>query len=1010
MLWNFVENNEWDVPSICKIARLVILPKPNAKSSQPIHQRLIALLCIPYLAYSKARFTECIPWQLAVFPENVCGGISGRKASDITHTLAMESELSISTGEAIIGIKLDRSKCFDRIVVKIIVELGIVLGLDSKFLISWAKLYDGFERYICWNSCISDKPLKNSNGIAQGDTASVLAINILMSSWSLMISSFPNVRSAVFVDDAYMLAKVEHATELAQALQATKAFDLLAGQALNLAKSSVWATSAKARKLLPRHFSELLVENFVGVLGGFIKADAHPRIFDASSPFHTIKALISDIASLPIDFRARVRLISAKVIPKITFNAEVKPWARKCIESFTSAITNALWKDRPIWRSTEILFALATNPIACHPPSAIAATTICNIVARCRQDPEFMKSWHELQKAKIVKKGLLDLFIEACKTLKLNFRPPCSLGFLDFPVCHFLDLVPSALRKLLRLAASQSLYQDALLSKRKDFVQGGSGILDTDSSSLPRHVKPWWTYKFPFDENFYLGPLTGALPTANRLYKAELADSPCCRFCGAPSETIQHLTECIKVAEVLGPQTCPMESQPQWKTHGIMEVPQHLVDAMKQEPDPPTMVFRNPGSNITLWTDGSVVGGHHMFSRSLGFAVIDHNGSVVCAQGFRDLWATSFKAELLGVLFALKASIPHVTGSITVVTDCWSLVKRARKLQQLTEVPLNTPYWKIWNEIFDLVQFGNRSRLIMKWIRAHQADGDQRAANFDQQMNRVADNVAKNCALEAAPLAPSVIASYKAHLHFSRVWLVKLSKLVGENRLQSSDNIVNDNSELVVSPGEIVDTHLQSMKDRFVKWPWDDNESLYNWAMNAQILPKPKTWAHSDFWWSTMWNFFQKLKWIQGDGMGMSIYELAFRFWQESKLVPPEVTSKSGDSFMLLVLWVRHFIREAKKVKAVLFPPSVVYEPRKVWYASHTFPYGRFLNGRIFASNSHLHSFASWMIKLPNGGKKAADWTQSLNSLPWPYERRYRSVPDTQFRGNNLFIFLKGPL
>lgn len=79
MLWNLVENHEWDVPSVCKIARLVILPKPNAKSSQPIHQRLIALLCVPYVAYSKARFTECIPLQLAVFPKNVRGGIAGRK-------------------------------------------------------------------------------------------------------------------------------------------------------------------------------------------------------------------------------------------------------------------------------------------------------------------------------------------------------------------------------------------------------------------------------------------------------------------------------------------------------------------------------------------------------------------------------------------------------------------------------------------------------------------------------------------------------------------------------------------------------------------------------------------------------------------------------------------------------------------------------------------------------------------------------------------------------------------
>ena len=131
-----------------------------------------------------------------------------------------------------------------------------------------------------------------------------------------------------------------------------------------------------------------------------------------------------------------------------------------------------------------------------------------------------------------------------------------------------------------------------------------------------------------------------------------------------------------------------------------------------------------------------------------------------------------------------------------------------------------------------------------------------------------------------------------------------------------------------------------------------------------------------------MWDFFRKLKWIQSEGIGMSIYELAFRFWHETKLVPPEVIATSGDSLMLLVLWVRHFIREANAVKAKLFPPNVVYEPRKVWYASHTFPYGRFLNGRIFAFNSHLNSFAAWICNLPNGGKKAADWSQPLNSLP----------------------------
>ena len=67
-------------------------------------------------------------------------------------------------------------------------------------------------------------------------------------------------------------------------------------------------------------------------------------------------------------------------------------------------------------------------------------------------------------------------------------------------------------------------------------------------------------------------------------------------------------------------------------------------------------------------------------------------------------------------------------------------------------------------------------------------------------------------------------------------------------------------------------------------------------------------------------DFFRNLKWIQGDGLGMSIYELAFQILAGNETRSPEVTSKSGDSFMLLVLWLRHFIREAKKVKAVLFP------------------------------------------------------------------------------------------
>lgn len=102
----------------------------------------------------------------------------------------MANESSLVKKQPLVGIKLDRSKCFDRIVVPITVALGEKLGLDSKYLKTWAKLYNGFERYICWHSFISDSPLMASNGVAQGDTSSVLAINILMSAWAFVVQSF----------------------------------------------------------------------------------------------------------------------------------------------------------------------------------------------------------------------------------------------------------------------------------------------------------------------------------------------------------------------------------------------------------------------------------------------------------------------------------------------------------------------------------------------------------------------------------------------------------------------------------------------------------------------------------------------------------------------------------------------------------------------------------------------------------------------------------------------------
>ena len=980
MLWNKIEDSDWEVPSCFKFARLIIIPKPTAKTAQPIHQRLIALLSIPYLAYSKARFSASIPWQLCVFPSNVCGGVAGRKASDISHTLAMANEISLVKKQPLVGIKLDRSKCFDRICVPIIVALGEKLGLDPKYLKTWAKLYNGFERFVCWHSFISEAPIIGSNGVAQGDTSSVLAVNILMSAWAFVVKAFPSIRAAVFVDDAYLYTEACNVETLAQAVAATEAFDTMAGQELNLSKSSVWATSPAAKKEILRVFPNVQCEDFVEVLGGFVKASSVPKVLNSPDLFQTIKNFIHDIARLPVDFRAKVKLISLKIVPKITFASEIRPWPRKSVEAFTSAIIFALWGNRPTWRSAEILFACATDPTRCHPPSAIAATTILNIISRCQQSCDFFQQWIELQSHKVLKKGLLDLFINSCQVSGLSFEPPCSLRFLDFPAFHFLDLQPAALRKILRVASSQALYQSVLSSKRKDFSKLGSGVLDCDSTCLPRRLKPWYNNPFVLDESFYLGALTGAIPTANRLYSAGVISKPNCRFCNAAEEDIFHLTQqCRCVENTLGSSKCPLSDQPHWDSHGIVEVPAHLVDAYKQSPPDPIIQFGITTPNVTLWTDGSLVGGRHMFSRTIGFSVIDHFGRIVCAQGRRDMWATAFKAELLALLFAVRAAFDSITGILTVVSDCKSLIWVARTIQQTGTIPLNLAHRRIWEEIFDKVGFGEQSRLVLRWVRAHQVDNSFLVqATFDQEMNKIADRVAKTHAVQASPVLPSFFNGVQKQLFWKRRWLVQLSKVIGEHRIEQTDAQVQTADPI---PPAVDEDAFTDVRTRFVRWPWNDNEALYNWSIPPENIGHPKKWAFDKKWWDITLGFFRRQRWALGDYQ-MSIYEVAFHFWKDVKMMPPECASGNAGCFLLIVRWIRMVIREAKKLKLHLWPVDINYEPRKALFLSHTFPYGRFSGGRLFASNAQLAAFGRFIAVLPNGGNSATSWDRPVNAIP----------------------------
>ena len=970
-IWNMIEIGKWSLPQVFQIARLTMLPKPGAKTMQPIDRRLINLLNIHYLLWSKVRFQHLTKWQQEVFPRTVCGGVKGRQTSDIAHHIGVANELAISTNTPVVGVKIDRSKCFDRIAINIVVCIARKLGLPERYLNVWTQLYQNFRRFLTLGQYIDDTLLASSNGVAQGDSASVLAVNLLMSAWTAVLKVFPNIQSFVFIDDAYLLAGADHLTELAQAVQTTKLFDSLVGQKFNPEKSAGWATSKRAKKDMAQLIPDIPCSDFTAVLGAFVKSCSKTKTFDTIAHGEIIRQVLKDIFSLPVGLKQKAFLVGSKVISKMLYLPELNPWARLSLDSFQSNILGVLWGDRPHWRCAELVFALLTNPVRSHPQHAIAAQVIMNIASRCRKDNRFFQLWCSLCLAKkVITKGLLDALLKACATLNLNFTPPESIEFLGQKF-SFLEVTPRLLRRILRVASVQSLYKAAITSSRKDLQNWGSGVIDSDLSVFREPCKPWKLQGL--DSATIVGPMVGACPTANRLYKGGLLTTPRCRFCSeCDYEDIRHLTgECRGTRELLGNPGNLFPDQPNYLSHGIREVPQFLLDTWARTV-PPTVSSpaANPYEAVRVWGDGSVCNGDHFFSKTLAFALINQDGSTILTKGWQDPLGCSYKAEL----FALLHCVQIFLGDIEFTTDCSSLIRVWGVVRESSELPDNLAYREIWFNIRQTVFCDGHDRLKLLWVKAHQVDSGLVPMTETQRNNRVADQVASSTAKAVTPIDPSIVASWRHHSYNHWIWLCKLTKAIASLKPKSEDRIndpgVDPPNEVAPPSSSSLNQEDAALRNRFSKWDWGLDEQQYTWSSASRGQGPPKKWPHSPDLWVRTVEFLGQLKWRTGD-CAVSIYCIAFLFWIRTKIIPPTLLRGTEGTFHLMVQWMRQVLKELNKLKVEIYPSSVKYCIRSTMHSSQYFPCGVFQKGRIYMTSHEKTLWAKFVASLPEGGKRA---------------------------------------
>ena len=647
-----------------------------------------------------------------------------------------------------------------------------------------------------------------------------------------------------------------------------------------------------------------------------------------------------------------------------------------------------------MWRSSPLLFSILGNPLNLHPQSAIAGVTICNIVQRCHADPTFYQFWQALlQCRKVISHGLVDMFIKAVGVLGLTFVPPFQLSWLEFPPTSLLDFTPRGLKALLRRAAAQALFTEALSSSRKDFVAGDSGVLDFDLAPPgPRRIKPWYQRLNAVDESMVLGPMAGALPTADRLYQAGGTSSPNCRFCGKVKEDINHLVKCEAVWNDIGKPARVFEDQPCFATHGILEVPTTLLQAMRQQNPLPELHNTGCMDFQSFWIDGSIYNGDHSFSRTLGLSIINEDGEVTLQWGTRDMWANSFKAELLALWMVLQIH----PGPLRVGTDCWSMVKRLQ-IQPVNDV---LAHQDLWRDIVRWAGTGANSRLCLVWIRSHQADSNLNCATWDQLQNHRADVAAKQAAAKFLPLNPQIVASWRTHVHLHRVWLVKLSK-----RLQILNDSTKGGSSDDIVPASVDSEQL--VRQRFVKWDWNEPKVSFGWSMNKAFVPMPKHWKFGEEGWKLGLRFFQTLKWREGS-TGISVYELGMLLWMRERAHPPATQKVVMELFSFSLTSYDPFsdLRNSVVLNCGLKTVNGWRDGVSI-YRCNTLMAALWVEGlfskRLKWLPSEIHHYAPSI------------WQQRclVESFSFQFtlsdQRTLRSAQNRSMVNNNLFTFMKGP-
>lgn len=317
-----------------------------------MNKRLITILPALILSYTGARCEQLQEWQRCTMPEGIIGGIKGRTMPQLHTALRLDLDVANSQDQGLIGIKLDKAKCFDRIIPSHTCALMLAFGLPKGVVNTFAKLYKRLRRRICYKGWLSPTPTTAPNGVAQGCSLSLIAINLHTKVWFHLLPHLPDITIRAYIDDAYLWCRIQAIADLQQAVEVTRLWDQLNGQKLNESKSIIWGTARLARSSIKQAFPDMKLAHSLDTLGVRVYTTNKDDFGFSEESLDKVCNTIEVIGALPLPTKVRSFLIGAKAIPMITYGAHISKIPKQSLRKIQAAIVRVLWRGRPMVRST----------------------------------------------------------------------------------------------------------------------------------------------------------------------------------------------------------------------------------------------------------------------------------------------------------------------------------------------------------------------------------------------------------------------------------------------------------------------------------------------------------------------------------------------------------------------------------------------------------------------------------------------------------------------------------